>query len=268
MPGSTVVLTGATSGIGEATARRLAATTGRLILHGPESHAEVAPLLREIAALGGAELHYLQADFDDLDDVVSLAARVRELTTSVDVLVNNAGRPGAERRTLSANGHEATWQTNFLAAVLLTHRLAPLLPGRRGRVVHVASATHLSVTLDPDDVGLEHGYSPVRAYARSKLGMVAHARWQAQEWGTDGPRIVSISPGVISTRLLHAMFAVRGAAPDHGARNVIEAATGPIPHSGAYLDDGRPARPNPQVEDPVFRNRLRGVTSRLLTDWL
>ncbi|CAM5240488.1 SDR family NAD(P)-dependent oxidoreductase [Streptomyces chartreusis] len=93
MPGSTVVLTGATSGIGEATARRLAATTGRLILHGPESHAEVAPLLREIAALGGAELHYLQADFDDLDDVVSLAARVRELTTSVDVLVNNAAGP-------------------------------------------------------------------------------------------------------------------------------------------------------------------------------
>ncbi|MFE9628825.1 SDR family NAD(P)-dependent oxidoreductase [Streptomyces sp. NPDC006527] len=97
---------------------------------------------------------------------------------------------------------------------------------------------------------------------------VAHARWQAQEWGTEGPRIVSISPGVISTQLLHAMFAVRGAPPDHGARNVIEAATGPIPHSGAYLDDGRPARPNPQVEDPVFRDRLREVTSRLLADWL
>ncbi|MFD9218406.1 hypothetical protein ACFVY9_36080 [Streptomyces sp. NPDC059544] len=98
--------------------------------------------------------------------------------------------------------------------------------------------------------------------------MVTHARWQAQEWGADGPRIVSISPGVISTGLLHAMFTVRGAAPDHGARNVIEAATGPMPHSGAYIDDGRPARPNPQVEDPVFRDRLRKVTSRLLTHWL
>lgn len=64
------------------------------------------------------------------------------------------------------------------------------------------------------------------------------------------------------------MVAVRGAAPDHGARNVIEAATGPIPHSGAYIDDGWPARPHPQVEDPVFRNRLLEVTSCLLTDWL
>ncbi|MEU9352460.1 SDR family NAD(P)-dependent oxidoreductase [Streptomyces griseoloalbus] len=100
MPGSTVVLTGATSGIGEATARRLAPTTGRLILHGPESRAEVAPLLKEIATAGNTELHYLRADFDDLDDVVTLAARVRQLTASVDVLVNNAGRPGADRRTL------------------------------------------------------------------------------------------------------------------------------------------------------------------------
>ncbi|MFD4588966.1 hypothetical protein [Streptomyces sp. NPDC058434] len=73
---------------------------------------------------------------------------------------------------------------------------------------------------------------------------------------------------MISTGLLHAMFADRGAAPDHGARNVIEAATGPMPHSGAYIEDGRPARPNPQVEDPVFRDRLRKVTSRLLTHWL
>jgi NAD(P)-dependent dehydrogenase (short-subunit alcohol dehydrogenase family) len=268
MPGTTVVLTGATSGIGEATARRLASTTGRLILHGPETRAEVASLLKEIAAAGNTELHYVQADFDNLDDVVTLAARVRELTASVDVLVNNAGRPGADRRTLSANGYEATLQTNYLAAVLLTHHLTPLLSARHGRVVHVASATHLSVTLDPDDIGLEHGYSPVRAYAQSKLAMVAHARWQAQEWGTDGPAIVSISPGVISTPLLHAMFAVRGASPGHGAKNVIEAASGPIPHSGAYLDDGRPARPNPQVEDPVFQGRLREVTSRLVADWL
>ncbi|MFI6036056.1 hypothetical protein ACIBBD_18175 [Streptomyces sp. NPDC051315] len=73
---------------------------------------------------------------------------------------------------------------------------------------------------------------------------------------------------MISTRLLHAVFAVRGAAPDHGARNVIEAATGPIPHSGAYLDDGRPARPNPQVGDLLFQGRLRVVTSRLVADWL
>ncbi|WP_426569939.1 SDR family NAD(P)-dependent oxidoreductase [Streptomyces canus] len=268
MNGSTVVLTGATSGIGIAAARLFATTAGRLIVHGPESQARVAPLLTAISTAGNAELHYLQADFDDLDQVVSLAARIRELADTVDVLVNNAGRPGAERRTLSRNGYEATLQTNYLAAALLTHHLAPALPSPGGRVVHVASATHLSVTLDPDDIGLEHGYSPVRAYATSKLAMVAHAVTQAEEWQPDGPQIVSISPGVINTRLLHSMFAVRGATPEHGAKNVVDAATGSIPYSGAYIDDGYPAAPSSQVQDSGFRRWLHAVTSRLLADWM
>lgn len=75
-------------------------------------------------------------------DVVSLAARVRELTVSVDVLVNNAGLPGAERRTLSANGYEATWQTNLMAAVLVTWWRTP--GGRHGsgaRTAHGSSAS-------------------------------------------------------------------------------------------------------------------------------
>ncbi|MEU9558149.1 hypothetical protein [Streptomyces fumanus] len=198
MNGTTVVLTGATSGIGEAAARRFAATCDRLILHGPESRGDVVSLLGTLAADGRAELHHLEADLDDLDNVSRPATR----------------------------------------------------------------------TLDLDDIGLEHGYSPVRAYAQSKLAMVAHALTQAGRWDEDGPRIVSISPGVIGTRLLHAMFAVRGADPGHGARNVVEAATGSIPYSGAYLDDGRPAHPSAQARDEAFRARLATVTHRLISAWL
>ncbi|MDW6064197.1 hypothetical protein SAZ11_47545 [Streptomyces sp. FXJ1.4098] len=66
---------------------------------------------------------------------------------------------------------------------------------------------------------------------------------------------------MISTRLLHAMFAVRGAAPEHGAKNLVEAATRSIPVSGGYIDDGRPAEPSAQVRDPAFRRRLHTVTS-------
>jgi NAD(P)-dependent dehydrogenase (short-subunit alcohol dehydrogenase family) len=267
MTEKTVVLTGATSGIGEASARRFAAGTGRLIVHGPQSAREVGPLLRELSAEGRAEVHYLRADFDDLDDVVRLAEGVRGLTDRVDVLVNNAGRPGAEHREVSRHGYEATLQTNYLAAVLFVEHLEPLLTSAGGRVVHVASATHQSVTLDLDDIGLRHGYSPVRAYARSKLAMVGHARWQAEQWGATGPSIVSISPGVISTGLLHAMFSVRGHAPGHGARHVVDAATAPLPFSGAYLDEGLVTEPNPEVQDPVFRARLHEVTSELLGPW-
>ncbi|MFD0312800.1 SDR family NAD(P)-dependent oxidoreductase [Streptomyces flavalbus] len=267
MADKTIVLTGATSGIGEASAPRFAATADRLIVHGPEPEESVLRLLRRLSAAGNADVHYVQADFDDLSGVVRLADRVRDLTDRVDVLVNNAGRPGAERRQISGNGYEVTLQTNYLAAVLLTDRLAPLLPPRTGRVVHVASATHLSVTLDLDDIQSEHGYSPFRAYARSKLAMVGHALWQADQWGSTGPQIVSISPGVIDTGLLHAMFAVRGAAPSHGAANVIDASTLPLPHSGAYIDDGRPAQPHPDVLNAEFRKRLHAVTAGLLSPW-
>ncbi|NJP97703.1 SDR family NAD(P)-dependent oxidoreductase [Nonomuraea sp. FMUSA5-5] len=262
MTARTIVLTGATSGIGLATARLLARSGHRLILHGPEPRPAVEPLLAELPA--PAPIDYVPGDFGDLGQAAALADRVGELTGHVDVLINNAGRPGPPARSLSRDGHEITFQVNYLAAVLLTERLAPLLRG--GRVVHVASATHLSASLDADDLGLErHPYSPTIAYARSKLAMVMHALWQARH---PGPAIVAISPGVISTGLLHAMYGAGGAPTGHGARNVVQAATAPSLPAGTYLDDGEPARPGRQARDHTAQDALRQATTRLLRPWL
>lgn len=262
---SAVLLTGATSGIGEAAARVLRTRVGSLIVHGPQPESEVGGLLRELRA-ARAEVHYVQADFDGLDEVVSLADRVRELVPRLDVLVNNAGRPGARHRRLSRDGHEATFQTNYLAAVLLTEKLLPLLDP--GRVVHVASATHEMADLQLDDLDLErHAYSPVGAYARSKLAMVAHALWLAGQLPATGTEVVSIQPGVISTGLLHAMFGIEGASTEHGARNVVDAALSPDVRSGQYLDDGTPATPGPTARDRAFQARLHEVTSEVLRPW-
>ena len=82
---------------------------------------------------------------------------------------------------MTADGHEATLQVNLLAGALLADRLLPLIP-RGGRVVNVSSATHYSASLDLDDLELARGpYSPVRAYARSKLAVVAYSAWLARE---------------------------------------------------------------------------------------
>jgi NAD(P)-dependent dehydrogenase (short-subunit alcohol dehydrogenase family) len=139
--GRTVVLTGATSGIGLAAAQQLARDDSiHLVLHGPEPRSAVHAMLSSLGSK--ARIDYLQADFDTLDEVVALAGRIRDLVGQVDVLVNNAGRPGPPERRLSANGYETTLQVNYLAAVLLTERLTPqLLDGPGGRVVHVSSAT-------------------------------------------------------------------------------------------------------------------------------
>jgi NAD(P)-dependent dehydrogenase (short-subunit alcohol dehydrogenase family) len=262
---SAVLLTGATSGIGEAAARVLVTRVDTLVVHGPQAESEVGGLLRELRR-SRADVHYAQADFDRLDEVVALAERVRELVPRLDVLVNNAGRPGAPRRLLSRDGHEATFQTNYLAAVLLTEKLLPLLDP--GRVVHVASATHEMADLQLDDLDLErHAYSAVGAYARSKLAMVAHALWLAGELRGTGTEVVSIQPGVISTDLLHAMFGIGGASTEHGARNVVDAALSPDVRSGQYLDDGAPTAPSAVARDRAFQARLHEVTSDVLRPW-
>jgi NAD(P)-dependent dehydrogenase (short-subunit alcohol dehydrogenase family) len=263
---ASVLLTGATSGIGEAAAHVLAARFGTVVLHGLQPESQVSGLLAQLRGHGTAEVHYVQADFDGLDEVLALAERVRELVPRLDVLINNAGRPGAPHRRLSRDGHEATLQTNYLAAVLLTERLLPVLGP--GRIVHVASATHEMADLELDDLDLErHPYSPVGAYARSKLAMVAHALWLAEQRRAAGTQVVSISPGVVATALLHAMFRIGGASTEHGAHNVVEAATSPAVRSGQYIDDGSPAVPSAVARDPVFQARLHEVTQQLLRPW-
>lgn len=192
----TIVLTGATSGIGAAAALLLADRAGRLVVHGPQPAAEVADLLARLRKAGRSEVHYVRADFGELAAVGELATSIGRLTDRVDVLVNNAGRPGPPRRRLSHDGNEVTLQTNYLAAVVLTERLAPSLRAAGGRVVHVASATHASATLELDDLNLDrHPYSPTIAYSRSKLAMVAHALWLAGRSAGAIPGIVSISRG-------------------------------------------------------------------------
>lgn len=261
---STLVLTGATSGIGEGVAHRLATRVPRLIVHGPQQPERADRFLGHLKELGAGEVHYVPADFDELAAVEGLADRIADLTDRVDVLINNAGRPGPPTRQLSRDGNELTLQTNYLAPALLTARLSPLLRTGRGRVVHVSSATHLSASLDPDDLNMEHAaYSSTAAYSRSKLALVAHARWLVDQ--APAPRFdaVSVHPGVIRTTLLHAMFDIEGDPVGDGARNVVRAAFAPDAWDGRYLDEDRPARPNPATLEAQFRKHLMKQTLRL-----
>lgn len=252
----TVVLTGATTGIGRATALRLAPRAAALVLHGLEP---VAPdLLAEVRAAQppGAGLGYLGADFGSLDAVRRLADGIRAAAARIDLLIDNASRPGPGRRTESADGFEVTFQTNYLATVLLTDALRD----RLGRVLVISSATHHSSTLDLDDLQFaRRGYSPVAAYARSKLAEVTYAGWLARQ-GVDA---ASMHPGVIATRLLAGMFAVEGDPPDHAAGNVVHVA-GLDDVRGAYFDERRRVAPHPSATDPDVQDRLRELTLSLL----
>jgi NAD(P)-dependent dehydrogenase (short-subunit alcohol dehydrogenase family) len=261
---SSIVLTGATTGIGRATALALAGRAGHLILHGLEPEAQVADLLDAVRAAlpPGATLSYFAADFTELVEAERLVSDVRGVTDRVDLLINNAARPGPPTRTVTDTGYELTFQTNYLAPVVLTSGLLELITA--GRIVNVASATHLSATLHFDDLTLaRHGYSPSSAYAHSKLALVTYSCWLAAHRPSPAIDVVSMHPGIIATPLLHAMFAVGGDPPEHAAANV-EYVASLHDDNGTYYDERLPAPPNPAATDPMTQDRLHAATVDLL----
>jgi NAD(P)-dependent dehydrogenase (short-subunit alcohol dehydrogenase family) len=258
----TIVLTGATSGIGLAAARLLARRPATLVLQGPESPEDAEPRLGAVRAeaADGTLVHYVRSDFGEPDAVPGLAASIRELTGTVDVLINNAGVPGADRLSIGPWGVERTFGINFLAAALLTDLLLPDL-AESGRVVNVASATHESAELDLDDLGFERRpYTPVAAYAQSKLAMVTNT---ARLAGRVRQTVLSLHPGVIATGLLHAMFGGGGSGTERGGANVAAATTVAAP-SGSYLDERVVRRPNPIALDPGQQAALHETSDLLL----
>jgi len=200
MTGKTVLITGATNGIGLESAAVLAGMGAHVILVGRDA-GRVARAQATVKTRCGAETAAYVCDFASLKDVNQLADRVLRDVPKLDVLINNAGSVFA-RRTVTVDGYEATFAVNHLSHFLLTTRLLPLLTASApARIIAVASGGHRQGTMDFDNLHFARGYQIMRAYTRSKLANVLFAAELARRLAGTGITSNSMTPGRVATNI-------------------------------------------------------------------
>jgi retinol dehydrogenase-12 len=279
LDGKIALVTGATNGIGRVTARELA-RRGARVLFVARDRARGEETLAEVRAVsGGRPADLLLADLSSLSEVRRLAQQVRERTTRLDLLVNNAGAIFDERK-LSADGLEMTFALNHLAYYLLTLELLPLVEaGSASRIVNVSSVAHVRGSIDFDDLQGERAYSMWRAYQQSKLANVLFTRELARRLGGRpsgrGVTTNSLHPGAIASGFgrngrgffsrLVALGAPFLASPERGARTTLHVATAPelAGVTGRYFSGCREKTPSKAAQDDAAALRLWQVSEKL-----
>jgi NAD(P)-dependent dehydrogenase (short-subunit alcohol dehydrogenase family) len=221
--GKTVLVTGATSGIGLETVRAIAGLGAHVIV-GARNETRGSTVVDELRAHGGsAEL--LVVDVASRASIARAASRFATAHGTLDVLVNNAGMMSLKRR-VGPDGHELTWATNFLGTVAITRALQTQLEATPGaRVVNVSSNAHNAGRITWDDLDLERTrYSAWRAYSQSKLAVNLWTREFARRY----PRIATnaVHPGAIATNIWTGLPAIVTAIV---ARTLPPASKGAIP---------------------------------------
>ncbi len=277
MPSSrTVLVTGATDGLGRALAARLAEDDVRLVLHGRDAE-RVAAVADELRARG-AHVETVIADFAELRQVRRMADELRERLDRIDVLVNNAGvgsgLPASRGRQTSRDGHELRLAVNHLAGFALTSCVLPLLhaatasssaaDARTARVVFVASRTQEPI--DWDDVMLERDYSGRRAYAQSKLAQITIAFELAERLAPYAITVTSLHPAsFMPTKIVLEQHGHSIDTLEEGVEAVRRLALSPELEgvTGRYFWQREEATPHESALDPVVRRRLWDLTVAL-----
>ncbi|MGH8118638.1 MAG: SDR family oxidoreductase [Rhodanobacteraceae bacterium] len=280
--GKTVMVTGATSGIGLEAAVVFARRGARVVITGRDPARIAAALARVREHSGSNAVEALQADFASQAAVRRLAAEFLAKYPRLDLLVNNAGSVNP-KRTLTAEGIETTFAVNHLAPFLLTHLLLErIVANAPARIVNVASVAHTHGALDFDDLDFKRGYHIMRAYARSKLANVLFTRELARRLAGTGVTVNAVHPGTVGTGiwahvapdsslagpLFRAVFTPARLfmlTPERGARTIVYAATSTQldGKTGLYLETNQQKQAAPLALDDAVATRLWNVSARL-----
>ena len=261
---ATILVTGATDGLGRRVARELAAKGATVLLHGRNPERLEATLEELMSQVGSEKANSYLADLSSLAAVRDLADRILSEHDRLDVLVNNAGIIVRERRE-SEDGYELTFAVNYLSHFLLTRLLLPLLKDSApARIVNVASAGQSPV--DFSNLMLERGYDAMKAYSQSKLAQVMFTFELAEHLRDTGVTVNALHPAsLMDTKMVQSTFGYTMSTVEEGTEAVVRLAISPEIGgvTGRYFDGTREARANRQAYDPRVRNRLWVLSEEL-----
>ena len=281
LQGQTILVTGATSGIGRVAAQSLAQRGARLVMVGRSPDKTAATVTAIQQATGSAAVEGLLADLSRQSQVRALAEQVRARYPQIDVLINNAGGVfGARQET--ADGLEMTFAVNHLAYFLLTNLLLANVKAAaqaRGsaRIINVASRAHQRVPgLDFDDLQSRRHYSAFPVYGASKLANLLFTNELARRLAGTGVTVNALHPGLVSTgfggnnrsvfwRLAYVFINRAGRTPEQGADTIIYLATAPevAGVTGQYFYERQAIEPSAAARDPEAARRLWTVSEQL-----
>ncbi|MDB4967138.1 MAG: putative oxidoreductase [Myxococcales bacterium] len=253
----TILVTGATDGIGRAAAARLGRAGTRILVHG-RTMAKAEAAAKALANETGGVFAPVAGDFARLDEVRALAADVVQQAPRLDALVNNAGIFTRERLT-SDDGFELTLAVNHLAPFALTHLLLPsLLAAGAARVVNVSSMVHMRASIDWDDLDRTRDFDGYAAYGGSKLMNVLFTYELARRLDGRGVTVNAMHPGVIGTKLLRQGFgSMGGDDADAGGEAEAKLAADPALEgvTGRYYDQTEESRSSRDSHDGTLQQR-------------
>jgi NAD(P)-dependent dehydrogenase (short-subunit alcohol dehydrogenase family) len=260
---ATILVTGATDGLGKRVAQELAAMDAT-VLHGRSPQRLEATREELRSQMGTERVNSYLADLSSLAAVRDLAERILSTHDRLDVLINNAGIIARERKE-SEDGYELTFEVNYLSHFLLTRLLLPLRQDSApARIINVASAGQSRV--DFSNLMLEQGYDAMKAYSQSKRVQIMFTFELSEHLRNTGVSVNALHPAsLMDTKMVEATFGYTMSTVEEGVQAVVRLAVSKEVEgvTGRYFDGTREARANRQAYDPRVRNRLWVLSEQL-----
>jgi NAD(P)-dependent dehydrogenase (short-subunit alcohol dehydrogenase family) len=269
------LITGATSGIGKATAMGLASMGASVVMVSRDRGRGEAALAEVKESTSNTAVALMLADLSSQEEIRRLAAEFEKTYPRLDVLINNAGLFRSKRST-TADGLETTFAVNYLACFLLTDMLLDVLKASApSRIVNVSSGEQRNATIDFDDLQGEKGYKGAKAYSQSKLATVLFTYELARKLQGTGVSANCLHPGVVSTNFGSGVSGAFGVmvralrplmlSPEKGAETSIYLASSPEVDSlsGGYFVRKAEARSSDTSYDDRLARRLWEVSAEL-----